>query len=172
MRRWFTAPIRFRTPGSAEGRTGRQTSCSGRGQSLVEIALLLPVVLFFGLACIQFALIFRTYDDLVNVTRDAARWVSVHAQNTDATTRTAVTGRLPAGITAARLTLDFDPRCDTLNANNTCTGRTTGTQIQTTATYDLTDVLFIPTTLGWGNWAIRIPAGPLTYSIYMQVEPS
>jgi len=83
-----------------------------------------------------------------------------------------VTSRLPAGISVARLTLDFDPPCATLNASSACTGRTTGSQLAVTATYNLADILFLPTTLGWGNWSIRIPTGPLTYTIYMQVEPS
>jgi Flp pilus assembly protein TadG len=146
---------------------GRRT----RGQSLVELALLLPLLLFFGLACIQFALIFRAYDDMVNVTRDAARWVSVHAQNTDTTTRAAIDTRLPSGITSARLTMTFSPACATLSSG-LCTGRTTGTQISVASTYDITDVLFLPSTLGWGTWTIRIPTTLPTYTIFMQVEPS
>ena len=34
---------------------------------------MMPVILLFGLACIQMALIFKAYIDVQNVTRDATR---------------------------------------------------------------------------------------------------
>jgi Flp pilus assembly protein TadG len=158
-----TAAPRRRWGGASERRAA--------GQSLVELALILPLLLLFGLACIQFALIFRTYDDMVNVTRDAARWVSVHAQNTDTTTRAAIDLRLPASIATGRLTMTFSPPCASLSGT-VCTGRTTGAQISVTSTYDITDVLFLPATLGTGAWTIRIPTTLPSYTIFMQVEPS
>jgi Flp pilus assembly protein TadG len=149
-----------------------------RGQSLVELALVLPVLLFFGLACVQFALIFRTYDDLLQVTRDAGRWVSVHPQvadgNTgvsDGTTIGTVRGRLPASIKTSRLQMAIVPAC-AAPSGGVCAGRTTGATIAVTSTYDFTDVLFLPTTFGWGSWSIRLPSTSLSYTITMQVEPS
>jgi Flp pilus assembly protein TadG len=149
-----------------------------RGQSLVELALVLPVLLFFGLACVQFALLFRAYDDMVNVTRDAARWVAVHPQVVDGstgvndgTTLGTVRGRLPASIKSSRLTMSITPACAALSSG-VCTGRTTGTQIYVDSSYDVSDILFLPTSFGWGTWAVTIPTTLPHYRIYMQVEPS
>ena len=60
------------------------------------LALFLPLILVFGLACIQFAVIFMAFVNVQNVTRDGARWVSVHPHVIDSDTIATVKGRLPA----------------------------------------------------------------------------
>jgi len=142
-----------------------------RGQSVVELAIFLPLILVFGLVCIQFAVVFMAYINVLNVTRDAARWVSVHPHVIDSSTVTTVTGRLPAGLTAANLTLAFNPPCASLT-NGKCTGRDAGTQISATSTYTIGSHLFLPSTVGWGSWRMSIPQTLPSYTIYMQVEPS
>ena len=168
-----TGPARVRwTRARASWRPGlaRRT----RGQALVAMALLMPVLLFFGLACIQFAIIFKTYIDVQNVTRDAARWVSVHPQVLDSTNDATIRARLPSGIKTARLTTAYSPQCTTVSGGK-CTAaatRNTGDPISVTSTYNITDILFLPSTLGWGSWAISIPTLLPSYTITMQVEPS
>lgn len=152
-------------------RWSRRTGDRSRGQSMVELALMMPVILMFGLACIQTAIVFKAYIDVQNVTRDATRWVSVHPHVTDSSTLATINGRLPAGIDSARLTMTIAPACASLSGGK-CTARTTGSQISVTSTYNITDILFLPSTLGWGSWAIRIPTTLPTYSIFMQVEPT
>jgi Flp pilus assembly protein TadG len=165
-------------PNAAAEAPKRLGARRSRGQSLVELALVMPVLLFFGLGCVQFALLFRTYDDMVQVTRDAARWVAVHPQVADGgtgvndgTTLGTVRGRLPSGISTSRLTMSINPAC-AATSGGVCTGRTTGASIAVTSSYNITDVLFLPTTLGWGSWSISIPATLPSYTITMQVEPS
>jgi TadE-like protein len=147
------------------------TQPSGRGQSVVELAVFMPLVLFFGLICVQFGIIFMAYVNVMNVTRDAARWVSVHPHVVDSTTVTTVTGRLPAGMSQAALTLTFDPPCSSLSSGK-CTGRDPGTEITATSAYVITSHLFLPATLGWGTWTIALPQSIPNYSIHMQVEPN
>lgn len=48
-----------------------------KGQSLVEIALVLPLLLFLILATVDVGLGFRTYMVLTNGTREAVRWITV-----------------------------------------------------------------------------------------------
>lgn len=147
-------------------RRGRQ-----RGQSVLELAIFMPLILVFGLACIQFAIVFIAYINVLNVTRDAARWVAVHPHVIDTSTVTTVKSRLPSGITGANLTIAFTPACSSLTSGK-CTGRDPGTQIRATSTYTITPHLFLPTTLGWGSWVVAIPQTLPSYSIFMQVEPT
>jgi hypothetical protein len=142
-----------------------------RGQSVLEMAIFMPLILVFGLVCIQFAIIFIAYINVLNVTRDAARWVAVHPHVIDPSTVTTVKNRLPAGLTGANLTIAFTPACASLSSGK-CTGRDPGVQISATSTYTITSHLFLPTTLGWGSWTITIPQTLPTYTIYMQVEPN
>jgi hypothetical protein len=150
-----------------------------RGQSVLELAIFMPLILVFTLACIQFAVLFIAYVNVMNVTRDAARWVSVHPNVLDGaqtdttssgTTIGLVKGRIPAGLTASNLNLTFSPACTTLS-NGKCANRTAGVQISATSTYTITSLLFLSSTFGWGSWQVAIPQTLPSYTIYMQVEP-
>lgn len=140
----------------------------------------MPLILVFSLACIQFAVLFIAYINVINVTRDAARWVAVHPHVADGTqsdttssgtTLGKVKGRLPGGLTSGNLNLTFSPACATVT-NGKCTGRDAGVQISATSTYTITSLLFLPSAFGWGSWQVAVPQTLPSYTIYMQVEPS
>jgi len=109
-----------------------------RGQSVLELAIFLPLILVFSLVCIQFAIIFIAYINMLNVTRDAARWVAVHPHVIDSTTVSTIKGtlpggvsRLPPGITAANLTIAFTPAWASRSSGK-CTGRYFGVDMAAT----------------------------------------
>jgi Flp pilus assembly protein TadG len=157
----------------ARARAAQVLGGSQRGQSVLELAIFLPLILVFGLVCIQFAVIFIAYINVLNVTRDAARWVAVHPHVTDSSTVSTIktASRLPPGITASALTITFSPTCTTL-ASGKCIGRDAGVQISATSTYTITQHLFLPSSFGWGSWRIAIPQTLPAYTINMQVEPN
>lgn len=157
----------------ARARAARLCGRRQRGQSVLEMAIFLPLILVFGLVCIQFAVIFIAYINVLNVTRDAARWVAVHPHVIDSSTVSTIkdVSRLPPGLTASALTLTFSPTCTAL-ASGKCTGRDPGVQISATSTYTITQHLFLPSSFGWGTWRIAIPTTLPAYTIYMQVEPN
>jgi hypothetical protein len=144
-----------------------------RGQSVLELAIFLPLLLVFTMACIQFAIVFIAYMNVLSVTRDAARWVAVHPHVVDSSTIATVTAstRLPPGLKAANLTLSFSPTCTSLT-NGKCSNRDAGTTIYASSVYTLTGHMFLPTTYGWGSWRITLPTALPEYRVYMQVEPS
>ena len=144
---------------------------SQRGQSLVEMAIFLPLIAFFGLACVQFAVLFVTYINVMNTTRDAARWIGVHPHVIDTTNLNLVRGRLPASISSAALTMVVTPACTSLTAGK-CTNRPNGAQISVASTYNITSHLFLPTSFGYGSMVISVPTTLPTYTIFMQVEPN
>jgi Flp pilus assembly protein TadG len=163
---------RLITPGSSvHGRRRWPFRRSQRGQSLIEMALFLPLIAFFGLACVQFAVLFIAYINVMNTTRDAARWISVHPHVIDTTNLNLVRGRLPASITSAALTMVVTPACTSL-ASGKCANRPNGAQISVASTYNITSHLFLPTSFGYGSMVIAVPTTLPTYTIFMQVEPS
>lgn len=153
------------------GRLRRLARGKRRGQSLVEMAVFLPLIAFFGLAVVQFAVVFMAYLNVINTTRDAARWIAVHPNVIDSTNITTVKGRLPAGLSSAALTLAVSPTCTSLTSGR-CSGRTGGTELTVTSTYNITSHLFLPTSFGYGSMVVTMPTTLPSYSIVMQVEPT
>jgi Flp pilus assembly protein TadG len=49
-----------------------------RGQSLVEFAVILPLLLLIVLATVDLGMGFKTYIALTNAAREGARWISIH----------------------------------------------------------------------------------------------
>ncbi|MFN8523137.1 MAG: TadE/TadG family type IV pilus assembly protein [Chloroflexota bacterium] len=147
-------------------RSGRQ-----RGGALAEWALTVPVLACFALGCVQFAVLFETYMSVMNVTRDATRWIAIHPHNTDTTLATNINSRLPSNLSSSALTLTVSPSCASLTSGQ-CSGRTPGTMLTVTSTYSITSKLFLGSTFGWGPWTFTVPSTLPAYSMYMQVEPS
>lgn len=132
--------------------------------------MVVPLLTFFALACVQFAILFNAYVNVVNATRDAARWITVHPHEIDSDMNTRIRNRRPPALVANNLTLTFSPACSSLSSGK-CTGRDAGANITVTASYVITPHLFLPATFGFGNWVINVPTTLPTYSLTMQVEP-
>lgn len=49
-----------------------------RGQSLVEFAIILPVMLLLVLGAVDLGMGFKTYIGLTNAAREGVRWISIH----------------------------------------------------------------------------------------------
>jgi len=164
LRRWSRPRI---------GRLGlvRPGARRQRGQALLELAVFLLLILIFGPACMQFAVIFIAYMNVVQVTRDATRWVAVHPYVIDSATESTIRGRLPSGISSGALTLTFTPPCTALSSGK-CTARTSGSQISVRSRYTITSHLSVPSSLGWGTLTVAIPTTLPDYEVFMQVEPS
>ncbi|HEY7060348.1 MAG TPA: TadE family protein [Chloroflexota bacterium] len=83
------------------GRAGSR----GRGQALVEMALILPMFLFLMMGILQVAALAMVWISLQGITQDMARWMAVSSPN-------ASTGALPAynSDCSANTTLHVYPR--------------------------------------------------------------
>ena len=49
-----------------------------RGQSLVEFAIILPVLLLLVLGVVDLGMGFKTYITLTNASREGVRWITIH----------------------------------------------------------------------------------------------
>lgn len=63
-----------------------------RGQSLVEFALVLPILVFLLFAIMEGGLIFAGYLELENAARDGARYAAIHSDEFDNDTIAAIEG--------------------------------------------------------------------------------
>src|SRR5882762_6011237 len=121
-----------------------------RGQSLVELALIMPLLVGLIAVLFQFGILFVAYLSLVHETRDIGRYVAVHPDTIDGGCATAsslwkqVCDDAPAVIDPTRVTAAFSPACAALNAQNKCASRTSGTQMQITLTYNASSIIFLP----------------------------
>ncbi len=91
------------------GRRLSGTLHGGRGQSLVEFAFLLPVMLIIIFGIIDFGMGLRSYIALTNATREGARFAAVgnpagsYPTNCDGLSNTTVTGRVCVSIQGLQL---------------------------------------------------------------------
>ncbi len=146
-----------------------------RAQALVEFALTLPLLAFSLIAMFQFILIFFVYLSVLNLARDAGRWVAVHPNRSDSTTISDLSTHLPSNLQSSNIDWAFTPPCSTTPPPN-CPNRAAGQSIKTTITYYLdrtpNNVVFLPTTFGLSPWfVVRIPSGPIRYELTVMADP-
>jgi Flp pilus assembly protein TadG len=142
-----------------------------RGQSMVELALVIPLWTIFAFACFQFAILFLTHISVMKSARDAGRWLAVHPNTLDSDAIAGVQGRLPPNIRAANLSIAISPTCTTFTAGQ-CANRRPGDRIDMTLTYDYRSLIFLPTTFGVRDIVVRVPTAMPPYTIHVAAEPT
>jgi Flp pilus assembly protein TadG len=75
-----------------------------RGASLIEFALLLPVLLLLLLGTVDLGLGLRTYIGLANAAREGARWASIYPTDTAGTEAVVLVEASRVGLAAGDLT--------------------------------------------------------------------
>jgi Flp pilus assembly protein TadG len=144
---------------------------SDEGQALVELAVYLPFLLGFVLACLQFAAIFFAYLSVLNSARDVGRWVAVHPHTTDASAIAQIRARLPSDLDSAALAISFSPACPTLTSGR-CANRPVGSRLEVRMTYDARSALFVSDPFRLGPFDLDLPTSLPTYTLHLPVEPS
>ena len=142
-----------------------------RGQSLVELALYLPLMAIFVFSCFQLAIIFYDYLSVINAARDIGRWLVVHPHTLDSTATSAIRARLPSNLDPASMTVTVSPTCTALTAGK-CPNRPQDAQLAVTFNYDVRSHLFVPQQFGVGALRVSFPTALPAYTLYMVVEPS
>lgn len=82
------------------------------GQTLVEFALVLPVLLLLFLGMMEAGRLFAGYIELESAARDGARYAAVHTSASDADLQTVMKGRLVM-LDDTKVTFDIDRKSDT-----------------------------------------------------------
>jgi Flp pilus assembly protein TadG len=103
---------------------------------MVEFALISTLLIGLTMAMIQYGIIFNTTISLTNLSREGARYAAVHA-GADAPIQSYIESTLPAGISAADLTVTVSPPEGSAQ-------RTKGNPITVTVSYPMSRKLFLP----------------------------
>ena|ERR1700687_4916525 len=151
-----------------------------RAQSLVEFAIILPLMVGIVAVLFQLGILFIAYLSLVHETRDIGRFVAVHPDTIDGVAGTActATGTLwrqvcddaPTVIDKTLVTPTFSPACASLTGGH-CTGRNAFSQMHITLQYDASTIIFLPSTFRLGPWLnVAIPTSLPAYDYYVMVE--
>jgi hypothetical protein len=151
-----------------------------KAQSLVEFAIIVPLMVGIVAVLFQLGILFIAYLSLVHETRDIGRFVAVHPDTIDGVAGTActATGTLwrqvcddaPSVVDKTLVTPTFAPACATLTAGK-CTGRTAFSQMHITLQYNASSIIFLPSTFRLGPWLnVAIPTSLPAYDYYVMVE--
>src|SRR5438105_3596009 len=122
------------------------------GQSLVELALVMPVLVGLVLVLFQFGIIFISLLSIVHETRDVGRWIAVHPDDkVDTQLQQMARDDAATVINKNLLTLTVAPGCTppatpatgTSQVNGHCPARNATDSITLHMTYDVTGSLFL-----------------------------
>lgn len=156
-----------------------------KGQALLELALIMPVMVGIIAVLFQFGILFIAYLSLVHEMRDVGRWVAVHPDIIDGTTCTTANSLwkqlcddAPSVIDPHKITLSAQPSADTvtrscasLNATNHCTLRLAGQELHMRLSYDASSIMFLPTQFRFGPWInVGLPTSLPNYDYSVMVE--
>lgn len=116
---------------------------------MVEFALLLPVILLFAFVTIQLGLVANMYIASQQLTRETARYVSVHPTYTDTQIQSYIQRITPATIGYSNLAYTVAPAYGS---------RTSGTALTVTMTVTITRKIFLPRSFFGVNMPTTLPS--------------
>jgi Flp pilus assembly protein TadG len=161
-----------------------------RGQALVEFAFALPLFALFVFVTIQLSLLFVAYYSETRMARETARWLAINkdatdlqvAQHVQNTILPGLNGGTPVLCSPATCNWTTDPvydvgkmrvqlsPCGAGSAPCTSSTRVPGQSLYVQLTYDVKNLLFLPTTFGMGKLVVQIPTGLPGYRVWVMVE--
>jgi Flp pilus assembly protein TadG len=171
-------------------RMAKRVKRAQRGQALVEFAFALPLFVLFVFSVIQLSLLFVAYYSETRMARETARWVAINNDSTDAQVAQHVSDTMLPGLNngtpqlclptvctfttdtvydVGRMRVQFAP-CVPLGAICSSISRVAGQTLYVQLTYDVTNLLFLPSTFRMGYLTTKIPTQLPVYRVYTMVE--
>jgi Flp pilus assembly protein TadG len=158
------------------------------GQALVEFALTLPIFALVVFVVIQLSLLFIAYYSETRMARETARWLAIHSSTstddslashvqstmlpglvTGTPSVTVGTSYVDATATAGQMHVQYTP-CVSNGTVCTHTNRAPGATLYVQMTYDVSNLLFLPSQFGFGSLSVRLPTALPAYRVYVMVE--
>jgi Flp pilus assembly protein TadG len=159
-----------------------------KGQALVEFAFTIPVLAVFIFVVIELSLVFITFYSETRMARESARWLAIRSSaTTDAAFAAQVqsimlpglVGGAPTLVTTGTATIDteydvgrmrikFTPCLMTTNCLHA--KRAPGETLYVQMTYDVSNLLFLPTTWRLGQLVVKLPTQLPSYKVSVMVE--
>jgi hypothetical protein len=157
---------------------------------LVEFSLALPLFLLFVFSVIQLSLMFIWFYSQTSIVRDTARWVAVHPNSLDVavavhvqqTLLPGMIGSTPVLLTAGSTTADtvyqvgnmrvWLTPCLPGGTPTVCTHprRAPGATLHVQMSYDMSNVLILPSSFQLGWMSVTLPTALPSYTMYVMAE--
>jgi Flp pilus assembly protein TadG len=158
-------------------RSSRRPRQRRAGQALLEFGLVFPMFLFTLMIGIQLGVIFLQEYSLLRTTRETARWLAIN-KDADAVVATAVEQHLkdnaltllPAKVTSVVPYPTCGAATDPDTGQIRCANREASQWVIVTASYDISHVVFLPTTFSMGGATVKIPVNTRTYTASALIE--
>jgi hypothetical protein len=157
-----------------------------KGQALVELAIVMPILVGMIAVLFQLGILFVAYLSLVHEMRDVGRWAAVHPDTYDGTSCSdagslfaQVCADAPSVIDPTKLTFsviqgsDLQTRTCTLPlVNGRCTARPAYVELRMRIQYDAaSSLIFLPTNFRLGPWLqVKVPTNLPPYDLSVMVE--
>lgn len=148
---------------------GQPPTSAKRGQNLVEFAITIPVLLVLLLVSVQFALVVMQYYSLMNVTGETTRWLAIRPDTVDADVGTYARTRGMTLDPSRYTSITTSPSCPVLTGTR-CASRNAGDIVSVEIRYDVSSLLFLPTTYGFGAMQVSIPRTLPPYRVSVMIE--
>jgi Flp pilus assembly protein TadG len=140
---------------------------TSKGQSLVELAIITPIMVGIIAVLFQFGILFVAYLSVVHSTRDIGRWLAVHPDTTDSAAVTYARGDMPPVIDSTQASFTVSPSC----MSTPCTARTAYSPLTLTVSYNASSIFFLPSTFRLGPWLnVVMPTALPSYQYQVMVE--
>jgi Flp pilus assembly protein TadG len=158
------------------------------GQALVEFAFTIPVLAMFIFVVIELSLVFITYYSETRMARESARWLAIRSNSTtDLAFATQVQSIMLPGLVGGapvlavagtsvtdaeydvgRMHLKFTPCVMTTNCTHT--KRAPGQTLYVQMSYNVSNLLFLPTTWRLGQLVVTLPTQLPASKVSVMVE--
>ena len=136
----------------------------------------------------QLGLLFITYYSETRMARETARWAAIHSKTSDDSALadhvnstmlpglvggtpsvTAGTSTVDATATVGKMTVRYTP-CVMSGGICTRSNRVSGATLYVDMSYDVSNLMFLPTTWHLGPLVVTLPTALPAYRVYMMVE--
>lgn len=129
-----------------------------QGQTLVEAALVLTILLFIALMIIQYGIIMNVHVTVTHLAREGARYAAVNPDE-DARIRNYIISNAPPTINTSRLAITISPPQGHVD-------RVRGKPITVIIQYDMRDRMFLPSSF----FGVPLPGTIVTARATMLIE--
>ena len=173
--------------------TTATTARRERGQAITEFAIALPMFAMFVFVVIQLGLLFVAYYSETRMARETARWLAIHPMSTDLEVAQHVYDTMLPGLvrgnapptnankdTANSTVADTEyvignmharfTSCPSAPCANSNVKRGTSQTLYVQMSYDVSSLLFLPSTFHFGSLTTKLPTKLPPYKVSVMVE--
>ena len=153
---------------------------------MVEFALALPLFALFVFVVIELSLVMVSYYSETRMARETARWLAINGKTIDSDVALHVQNTMLPGLIGAPISAVSDDNitavynvgkmqvtfmaCGAASVPCTATNRAAGTTLYVEMSYDVANLLFLPTSFNMGYLHTALPTALPAYRVWVMNE--